>query len=142
MRFDDNTFDCCTCVNSLSYVDLTATINEVKRVLKNNGTFIMIDSFNHNIIYRLNRYFHYLKGHRSLSTIKRIPDSRTIRYLEQGFDKVDVQYFGIFVFIIPLLKMFLSEEKISIIIDRLDKKFSFLNRYAFKIVVIATQNPT
>jgi hypothetical protein len=36
--------------------------------LKNKGAFIAIDSLNNNPIYRLNRYLHYLKGERSLST--------------------------------------------------------------------------
>lgn len=140
LSFKECAFDVVTCVNSLSYVDLISTVAEVERVLKQNGTFLIIDSFNHNVIYRLNRYLHFLRGRRSYSTIKRIPDLITVNYLKQQFDEVDVKYFGIFIFLIPILKWFLSEKKISIIIDQMDEKFSFLQKYAFKIVITATKN--
>jgi ubiquinone/menaquinone biosynthesis C-methylase UbiE len=65
--------------------DNDKVLDEIYRVLKNKGAFIAIDSLNNNPIYRLNRYLHYLKGERSLSTIARMPDLKLLRKYEQKF---------------------------------------------------------
>jgi ubiquinone/menaquinone biosynthesis C-methylase UbiE len=71
LPFSDSTFDTITCAGSLSYLDHTVFFKEVKRVLKREGKFIVVDSFNHNIIYRLNRFVHFIRGRRSYMTLKK-----------------------------------------------------------------------
>jgi len=135
--FSDNEFDVVTCAGSLSYVDHELLFSEINRVLKSGGVFICVDSINHNPIYRLNRFIHYLRGLRSLSTIKRIPNMSTIKYLNQNFTKVEVHYFGIFIFLVPILKLFMSTNGIFKAVNYLDKVFSCLKRFSFKIVITA-----
>ena len=139
IQFPDNSFDVVTCVGSISYVELEKFTAEVLRILKPGGRFIVLDSFNHNPIYRLNRYFHYLKGNRSVSTLNRMPSEKTLAYLAGQFQSFDKHYFGIFTFFGPLLSRFLGEIKVRSIIDYLDKKMSFLKKYSFKIVLMATK---
>lgn len=137
IRFPDNSFDVVTCVGSMSYVDLGKFTIEVLRVLKPGGKFIALDSLNHNPIYRLNRFLHYLKGNRSVSTLNRMPSKKTLVYLSGVFSSCEQHYFGIFTFIAPLLNLFLTEIKVKKAIDNLDQKFVFLKKYSFKIVLVA-----
>jgi ubiquinone/menaquinone biosynthesis C-methylase UbiE len=130
-------FDVITCVGSLSYVDIGPFMDKVLGLLKENGKFICVDSFNHNPVYRMNRYIHYLKGERSLSTLNRMPDIKTIHFLNSRFQSVKVNYFGIFAFIGGILKMFLGTKKAKLIIDKLDQLMYVLKSLAFKIVIIA-----
>ena len=137
IQFPDNSFDVVTCVGSISYVPLEKFTAEVIRILKPGGRFIALDSFNHNPIYRFNRYLHYLKGNRSISTLNRMPTEKTLAYLEGQFQSLEKHYFGIFTFIAPLLSRFLRGAKAKKVIDYLDRKISFLKKYSFKIVIIA-----
>jgi ubiquinone/menaquinone biosynthesis C-methylase UbiE len=137
--FKDDEFDVVTCAGSLSYLDNNIFLEEVYRVLKGGGIFICVDSFNHNPIYRLNRFIHFLRGRRSYGTLKRMPNMNTIKLLNQIFTKVEVNYFGIFTFIGPILKYVMSSEIIARIIKKLDVWLPFLKRYSFKIVFTATK---
>ena len=61
LPFESNAFDLVVSAGTLSYGDNNLVLSEIYRVLKNHGKFICVDSLNHNPIYRLNRYLHYLK---------------------------------------------------------------------------------
>lgn len=137
LLFEENTFDIVTCAGSLSYLDLEILLHEVHRVLKKGGVFICVDSFNHNPIYRLNRYIHYLRGERSYSTLLRIPNKRSIQLFKIIFSKVDVNYFGTFCFLAPILNFFFTPVKTMSIIQKLDNLLPFLKIYAFKVVIQA-----
>lgn len=108
-------------------------------MLKKGGVFICVDSFNHNLIYRLNRYFHYLRGDRSYGTLLKMPNMNTIRLVKRIYTLVDVKYFGIFTFLAPALNIIFSPERVTTIINKLDYLFTYLKRYAFKIVIYATK---
>lgn len=139
IQFPDNSFDVVTCVGSISYVELEKFTAEVLRILKPGGKFIALDSFNHNFIYRFNRYIHYLKGNRSISTLKRMPNEKTLAYLSEQFESIEKHHFGIFTFIGPILSKFFEEKKVKKVIDYMDKKISILKKYSFKIVIICTR---
>ena len=132
-------FDVITCVGSLSYFEIQPVVDKVVGLLKQNGNFICVDSFNHNIVYRMNRYIHYLKGERTLSTLNRMPDINTIQFLNSRFKTVQVNYFGIFSFLGPFLQKIVGDIKAKKIIDILDNRMSFLKNQAFKIVLIASK---
>ena len=139
VKFQDNSFDVVTIVGSISYVELEKFTAEVLRILKPGGRFIAVDTLNHNLIYRFNRYLHYLKGNRTLSTLNRMPNEKTLEYLAGQFQSLEKHYFGIFVFIGPLLSRFLKENQVRKVIDYLDKKMSLLKKYSFRIVLMATK---
>lgn len=139
LPFEDESFDVVTSAGSLSYGDLSKVTSEIIRVLKNGGYFICVDSFNHNPIYRLNRYLHYLRGERSYSTLQRMPDKKTIKFLENHFRTVVVNYFGIFTFSGRILSKFVGNQKAAKILNNMDLRMSFLRKYSFKIVILATK---
>jgi ubiquinone/menaquinone biosynthesis C-methylase UbiE len=136
---ENDKFDIITCVGSLSYIDLNHFITNVIDLLVDGGKFICVDSYNHNPIYRLNRYIHYLKGERTLSTLNRMPNNLTIRIFKMRFQSVKTNYFGIFAFAGLILTKLLGQCKAKKIIDGLDKRLAFMKKFSFKIVIIATK---
>ena len=139
LPFEDNSFDVVTSAGSLSYGDPGKVDHEILRVLKPNGIFICVDSLNHNPIYRINRWIHYLKGERTLSTLHRIPDFNRIKSMGRNFEEVEVKFFGSTSWFIPIFPLFIGDEKSKEISDNLDRKITYewLKYLAFKFVMIA-----
>ena len=137
LKFEDNSFDLVTCLGSLSYVDINVFINEVKRVLKPDGKLIIVDSLDDNIIFKINRFLQVLLNKRSLSTFKRMPDSKVINEINRNFHKLEMEYFNFFIWTIPVLKLFMKANKIKKFMDFLDKKFVLFPKLAFKFVLIS-----
>ena len=136
--FDEESFDIVLSSGSLSYGDHKIVRNEIFRVLKNNGYFICIDSLDHNLIYKLNRFIHFIKGERTWDTISRIPNLKLIKSYEQ-FGCGKHYYFGSFMWLINIFKVILSEDQIIKISLFLDKFFAnHLTAFNFVMVVKKT----
>lgn len=133
LPWPDASVDVVTCAGSLSYVDLDRFLGEVVRLLRPGGAFIMVDSLNHNPVYRLNRWWHYRRGQRSLSTLRRMPTLDTLHIIRRDFPDLQVSYHGIFSFLAPLLRP-LGPERAARWLDRADRQLPRLHRYAFKVV--------
>jgi len=78
LPFPKHSFDVVACAGGLSYGDNQLVLQHIYRVLKPGGYFICVDSLNHSPIYRANRFFHYLRGKRTLSTLKRMTTTALI----------------------------------------------------------------
>jgi ubiquinone/menaquinone biosynthesis C-methylase UbiE len=135
LSIENNSIDLVTMAGSFSYLNHDLIINEIYRVLKKGGSFVCIDSYNHNLIYRLNRYIHYLRGQRSKSTLEKMPNENLIFKLKNKFKNCEIKYFGIFIFLSPLFLILTNENRTYNIIKLLDEKFYFLNKLSFKIVL-------
>ena len=135
LPFADQSFDAIVSAGSLSYGDNDKVLNEIHRVLKVKGVFIVIDSLNNNPIYRFNRYIHYLKGERSLSVIERAPDLKLLDKYGQKFDKIETQFFGSISYLVPLMNKIFGEQSSTKIVNNIDKIFT-IKRSAFKFVMI------
>ncbi len=136
LPFSDATFDVVTSAGSLSYGDPDLVNSEIKRVLKQGGIFICVDSLNHNPIYRLNRYVQYLRDKRTSSTIERMPDLRRIDNFRKIFESVDVRFFGAITWAAPLFRPFLGTVGAAKLFDSVDSIVN-VRKSAFKFVVIA-----
>jgi ubiquinone/menaquinone biosynthesis C-methylase UbiE len=135
LPFPDGHFDLVTCAGSLSYVDLELFLAQVTRILRPEGAFIFVDSLNHNPVYRLNRWIHYLRGHRSRSTLLRMPTITTVRRIGEVFPGLQVSYHGIFSFLALALRP-LGRERAARWLDAADIIFSRFQHHAFKVVGI------
>jgi ubiquinone/menaquinone biosynthesis C-methylase UbiE len=135
LPFDNESFDIICSANSLSYGNHNLVMDECYRVLKKKGYMIIMDSLNNNIIFKLNRYLKYLAGHRTKSTIDRIPDINLIdRYIEKfGYGKV--KYFGSITWAFPFLSKIMSEIFIKKFSNWIDRKLN-VKKSAFKFVLI------
>lgn len=136
LPFDNDHFDFVFSAGSLSYGDERLVFNEIRRVLKPSGIFVCVDSFGHNPIYRLNRYFHYLRGNRTKIVLTRIPRESTIQLTREVFSEVKVSYFGAFSFLAPVLCIFCGGDKVARFLDKIDDLIQ-VKKLAFKIVMIA-----
>jgi ubiquinone/menaquinone biosynthesis C-methylase UbiE len=136
LPFSDSSFDLVASAGSLSYGDPEAVNAEILRVLRDGGCFVCVDSLNHNPIYRLNRWLHHRRGHRSASTVHRIPGVGRIGSLTRYFASVDVQYFGGFTWAMPVIARVTGDIRAAAISDALDRLFR-VRRSAFKFVLLA-----
>jgi ubiquinone/menaquinone biosynthesis C-methylase UbiE len=137
LPFDANTFDIVTSAGSLSYGDPVLVNAEIKRVLKRGGMFLCVDSLNHNPIYRLNRWIHYMKGNRTKSTLLQMPTLKRIQQLSKMFENSDVRYFGSASYLMPLLIRALGQTRAAEMSDRIDRLLR-VRRSAFKFVLVAS----
>lgn len=136
LPFSDEKFDMVTSAGSLSYGNNLLVMNEVFRVLKPGGVFVCVDSLNHNPIYRFNRWVHYLRGNRTLSTLIRMPKVSLIDKYALRFGSVETQYFGAASWTIPLFARLFGDEVAARISDWVDQAVR-VRKSAFKFVMIA-----
>lgn len=136
LPFLDESFDLVASSGSLSYGDNDIVMNEILRVLKPGGFFVCVDSLNHNPIYRLNRFYRYVRRQRSRSTLLRMPTMSLIAKYRQCFNTVHVSYFGTFVWSFYPLSFFIGRQSALRFLSFVDS-ISMLRKLAFKFVLIA-----
>lgn len=140
LPFGADAFDVVTMAGSLSYVDLETFLGELRRVLRPGGAFIFVDSLNHNPIYRFNRWRHYRRGERSLSTLQRMPTLATLQRLRQDFPDLQVSFHGILTFLAPGLRL-LGPERAARCLAWSDRLLAPGRRFAFKVVGVGHARP-
>jgi SAM-dependent methyltransferase len=136
LPFADGSFDVVTAAGILYCHDLSALTAEVSRVLVPGGYWVIVDSFDHNPIYRLNRILGRLRGTRTQLAVDNIPNAESLTYLRAHFAQTRVSYHGVFAFTAPLLRRLMGPARAARLIDAADSQLPFLSRYAFKIVVV------
>ena len=133
LPFEDNSFDYVVSAGSLSYGDNDIVRDEIYRVLKLGGNFICVDSLNHNPVYALNRWVHFLRGSRTNSTLQRMPKLSLLKKYEKKFGSCEAEFFGSIVWASPMLKIF-GNRFAGKVIDRFDKILK-TKKSAFKFVM-------
>ena len=129
----DIVFSC----GSLSYEDPETVDREIKRLLKSNGKLIVLDSLNHNPIYRINRLVRYVLGNRTLNSVKRIPNINRITNLSKDFESFSLSYYGSYLWFIKTISLLVGKNKANALNDILEELWpSQIN--AFKFVLICT----
>ncbi len=139
LPYKDNSFDVVCCAGSLSYGNNFIVFTEISRVLKKNGYFIMVDSLNENPIYKLNRFLHYVRGKRTLSTLKNMPNLKLFKIYKKKFKIEYLSFHGSIVWLVPLLRIFFKEDNISKIIHKFDN-LTNIKRSAFKYISVLKKN--
>ena len=134
--FDDASFDAIVSAGSLSYGDPARVDAEIRRLLRPGGRLIVVDSLNHNPVYRFNRWLHLLRGNRSRSTLLRMPGLARIDALRQGFGSAETYFFGTVSYAMPVLARITGENRAGVFSDCLDRWIG-TRRSAFKFVLVA-----
>lgn len=135
LPFESHYFNVVVCAGGLSYGSNSLVMNEIYRVLKTNGHFICVDSLNHNPIYKINRFIHYIFGRRSRSTLLRMPTCNLISQYQSLFGASTVRYYGSISWAAPLLSLIISDKAASRVIDRFDLLLN-VRMSAFKFVML------
>jgi SAM-dependent methyltransferase len=131
--------DVLTTAGVLYCLDFPSFVREVQRVLRPGGSWVFVDSLDHNPVYRVNRLIGYLRGTRTRRVLTHIPRQSNVDYLRREFRHVRVSYYGIFSFLGPALNRLIGVEGAARWLDRLDRSARGLRRFAFKIVVVASE---
>lgn len=133
LPFPDCSFDVVCCAGGLSYGDNNLVLLELYRVLRPNGRLVVVDSLDDNIIYKINRWLHFLRGDRSRMTLKFMPRAKLIDSYKAKFSESELTFIGKIYWSVPIFRLFFGEKKIKFIMESFDKKFN-LERWSFKFV--------
>lgn len=136
LPFKEHSFDVVASAGSLSYGNPSLVDAEIKRILRPGGIFICVDSLNHNLIYRLNRWLNYKLGNRTKSTLLFMPTISRIESIARNFKQIDVRYFGAISYLMPVLARIIGQYRAAEFSDYIDKVVS-VRRSAFKFVLVA-----
>ncbi len=139
LPFEDGSFDVVASAGSLSYGDNKIVMDEIYRVLKKGGFFICVDSLNHNPIYKLNRWVHFIKRNRTVSTLKRMPTVLLLAAYGHKFGTFRVRYFGALIWLFPVMKKILPESVVINMFNRFDVFFR-IKKSAFKFVMLVRKD--
>ena len=137
LPFPNSTFDVICCSGSLSYGDPLLVFSEIRRCLRIGGTVLFLDSLNSNPIYHFNRWLHYLRGHRTKSTIERIPSIELLENFSSDFLHSRIDYFGSSVFLMGIINFIVGPIFALNIYKFLDKLIK-PRKSAFNFVLFAT----
>ncbi len=136
LPFEAESFDVVTSAGSLSYGEPRLVDAEIRRVLRPGGTFITVDSLNHNPIYRMNRWLQVVRGKRTWSTFQRMPDEARIAAIGEHFASMEVRYFGTLTWAMPLVARLAGDARAVALSDAVDRWIR-VKRSAFKFVLVA-----
>lgn len=135
LDLEANSFDFVVSAGSLSYGDNDLVINEIYRVLRKDGKFICMDSLNHNPIYRINRRIRVLMRQRSKLTVQNMPTLQLIQKYEVKFGRIEVFYYGSFLWLMPALSLVIGKERAAYFSNLVDKVIK-AKKSAFKFVLV------
>lgn len=135
LPFEDSSFDLLISSGSLSYGSPSKIDKEIARILRPGGSIVILDSLNHNPIYKANRHLSFVRGTRTRVSIERIPDLERVRSLAKLFESSKVSYFGHYLWVYPFLKIFASQQSAEQIMKRLSQ-FDGPEKLAFKFVLV------
>ena len=139
LPFKEKLFDVVASAGSLSYGDNLKVMLEIHRVLKPDGVFICVDSLNHHPLYRFNRWLHYRRGERTLSTLRRMPNLEMLRQYERRFGSVETRFFGSISWLTPVLSKMFGDHTAAYLSDKVDGVLN-VKRAAFKFVMVARKD--
>jgi len=135
LPFPDSFFDVVASAGSMSYGDAEKVDSEIFRVLRRKGTVILIDSLNHNPIYKLNRFRHYILGHRSLSTIMRTPNKQRLRLYSSRYIPSELYFFGAYLWVYKFSKFIIGRRGALLLFNYLEGSHK-LEKYSFKFIFV------
>ncbi len=143
MEFPDNYFDIIFDGGTFSSIDLNRAYPELARVLKSEGTLLGIETFGHNPLTNLKRQLNKMTGKRTGWAADHIFSLKDFEKAKDYFGTRKIKFFHLTSLVIfPFLSLPGAKIILNIfdVLDRFLLGFSFLEKYAFKSVIILT-NP-
>lgn len=142
LAFKDRAFDIILDGGTFSSLDLQKAIPELARVLKPSGTLIAIETFGHNPLTNIKRKLNRLLGRRTGWAVNHILKTDDIEFIKQHFTNLQVHYFHLLSLIAFPFLSFTGGKLLLKTLEKIDTllfKISFLQRYSFKVVIIASK---
>jgi SAM-dependent methyltransferase len=131
----DSSFDFIVSAGALSYADFEKAWKEIKRLLKPGESLIVLDTLNHNPVYRINRFLHFLMGRRTFLTLRRMPKMAQINRMRAKFFYSTLSTFGELYWIQVILKYFVGFERVNKAIAVVENTAP--SKWGFKFLLVA-----
>lgn len=131
----DSSVDIVLSFGSISYADPSLIFDEVKRIVRPNGYFLIVDTLSGNPFYSLNRFLHIIRGTRSFLQTFRLLSLSDIQQLTAHSKVHSLQFFGKYLWLSRILPAFIVRTR------QYTSVISFLERYtpncfAFKYLIL------
>ena len=148
LPFDDNRFDLAVSAGVMSFVDFDRAVAELARVVKQDGSAVILDTLGHNPIARLGRRRHLVSGRTTRFQVENILTCSHLDRLRAHFGQVDVQVFDLLTVPMIFIESALNRVHPTLgklcapfasglrALDRVALKWRPLRRYAFRVVVV------
>ena len=136
----DGSVDLVTSAGVLYCLDFQRVEQEIRRLLRPDGAWVIVDSLDESPFYRLNRWIGFLRRRRTALAVRNIPTVSTLRKLDEAFRAVDISYHGVLAFLVPFLRPIVGAVRAGNFVSAADRRLGWLRRWAFKVVVVA-QHP-
>jgi ubiquinone/menaquinone biosynthesis C-methylase UbiE len=130
----NNSLDFVFSCAALSYGDPDLVDKEILRLLKVNGNLVILDSLNHNIFYRLNRFIKFLSGKRTFSSISRIPNLNRLDNLSAHFKSTKLFFYGSYLWVIPVFTYLIGRQR-SVTLHNILEKYFPSRKNSFKFIM-------
>lgn len=142
LTFNNDTFDIVFDGGTFSSLDIIKAIPELARVLKPQGSLLSIETLGHNPFTNAKRALNKLLGRRTGWAVDHIFKINDLPLLKEYFHTVETRYFHLLSLVVfPFLRIPGSHVVLRFL-ERIDAwllRIPLLQRYAFKIVIIASQ---
>ena len=140
LKFSNEYFDIIFSAGTLSCLDLNNALSEMRRVLKNDGYVLIVDTLSHNPFLKLNRRIKMGRGLKTRWSVEHVLRMEDLKLMGEYFNKIEIRFFDL---ITPFAAPFCKKEnglvKLFKKIDKIMLKLRFLQKYAFKVVVLLAQ---
>jgi SAM-dependent methyltransferase len=103
LPFDDATFDHAIAVDVLSYVDPSVAFAELARVLRPEGSAVVIDTLGHNPVLDLHRRLRARRGERTPGEVLHVPRLRDIAVGREHFAEAETVFFDLLTLLVAPL---------------------------------------
>jgi ubiquinone/menaquinone biosynthesis C-methylase UbiE len=131
----DNSFEVIISCGSLSYGEPSEVYAEVRRLLKPGGSIVFLDTLNHNWIYSLNRFRHFIQGNRTFSSLRWMPRLKIIKRYQATFEDSSIHYYGKVLWLYGAARILLPSVLVKRILTSVDDS-KFFARSAFKFLLV------
>lgn len=141
LPFRDHSMDVVTTAGVLYCLDMNAVTKELRRVLRPDGAWVIVDSLNESPIYRLNRWIRLQRHTRTALAAQNVPTTKSLLTLRGAFAEVSLTCHGVLTFLVPLLRPLMGAERAGRFVSAADRRLGWLRHWAFKVVVVARGSP-
>lgn len=148
LPFDDDSFDLAVTAGVMSFVDFDRAIAELSRVVRRDGTAVILDTLGHNPIARMGRRRRLVTGQTTRFQVENIMTCNHLDRLRAHFGSVEVHAFDFLTVPLLFVENILRRihpalaalcEPVSAVLRAADRtllKWRPLRRYAFRVVVV------
>jgi len=129
-------FDVVVMAKSLSYGNKNSISEEVNRVLKDKGVFIVFDQIFNNPIYSFNRWIKYKNGSITKSSFTNRPKIKDLRLIARTFSDFRYTTHGVLFFLYPIIRSLMNAIMFSRFCDRFESRFPMFKSFGFTVVAV------